>query len=83
MTTIKKIGAVLATIIIAIIKLPTTCISVVVNGIEIGLVTQMVKLAKVIDCEWWKEGMYEVMGINSIEMLVLSDYFDDLQEDLA
>lgn len=80
---IKKLLAVLATIGIAIIRVPMTWILAGFNWVDIYLVKLTVKLGKVIDWYVWTEALDEALERNSIGFECISEYFEELQEDLA
>ena len=83
MMAIKKIAGVLATVLIVIVRFPMTWILAGFNWIDFNLVKLIVKLAKVIDCDWYKDGLYWVMDVNVRGFERIAEYFEDLQEDLA
>lgn len=83
MMTIKKIAAVLATILITIVRVPLTWIAAGLNWIDFSLVKLDVRLAKVLDWDIWKEALYEAMDVNVRGFENIAEYFEDLQEDLA
>lgn len=80
---IKKIAAVLATVLITIVRFPLTWILALFNLIDHNLVKLDVKLAKVIDCDWYREALYWAMDVNVRGFKYISEYFEELQEDLA
>lgn len=80
---IKKIGAVLATIIISLIRFPLSCIAAVLNRIDMVLIKLNAKLAKVIDSKWWTDGLYWAQESNIRMGRWIEEYFEEIQEDLA
>ena len=80
---IKKIGMVLATIVITIIRLPISLIAALFVGADSVLIKLVARLANGIGAEWWRETLYEAQDININMGNFFAQYFVDLQEDLA
>lgn len=79
---IKKIGAVLATIIATIIRWPASVLAFAFIWVDKTLIKLNVILARYIGGTW-RESLYWAMepNIRMAEHYVI--YFEDLQEDLA
>ena len=80
---IKKLLAVLATIGITIVRFPMTWILAGLNWMDFYLVKLVVKLGKVIDNDFYTECLDEALWTNARGFRNISEYFEDLQEDLA
>ena len=80
---IKKLLAVLVTIGITIVRFPMSCILAGFNWIDFYLVKLNVKLGKVIDCDFYTECLDEALWNNIRGFRYISEYFEDLQEDLV
>lgn len=79
---IKKIGAVLTTIIATIIRWPASVLALVFITVDKALIKLNVRLAKHIG-ETWREALYWAMEPNIRMAEYYVGYFEDLQEDLA
>lgn len=79
---IKKIGAILATIIATIIRWPASVLAFAFIWVDKTLVKLNVSLAKYIG-DTWCEALYWAMEPNIRMAEYFAEYFADLQEDLA
>ena len=83
MLNIKKTGAVVATVINTAIRVPVSGLAALFVVLDKNMIKLNVKLAKVIDSDWWKESLYSAQYSNVRMAEYYVEYFEDLQEELA
>lgn len=79
---IKKLGAVLATIGISVIRIPLSLVSGIFNRIDYYLIKIVTKLCKVIDCDLYTEAIDHALYRNYTGFKHIAKYFKKLAYDL-